>query len=835
VPAHSFCDTFSGGGMRNRFGWIFFLASFFTVSLFGQTIASSTALGSEYRKGVGILQSSGGDIFVLSQEYVMGPRQTVVPTDVVVTKLAPGGKSLLYESRIYVGPFASAPPSFALDAAENIYVAVNVPNASLTTTAGAFQSTPPGGDDIYVAKFDPAGALVAATYLGGSGSDFAYSIAVDSNKDVIVAGITTSNDFPLHNAVKSSISGASDGFVAKISADFSNIIYSTYWGGSSNDSIRKVVADGTGGTYLFGLTNSQDLSEKSPIFSVCGAPPITQVFLAKLGSSGDLLFSSYIYNSQATCSDSPVGEDLAVDALGNAFIFFSSGNDSQPQTLIRIDSSLSTVNSYTLSSTGFNNPRMALDGNDNIYFTLQQSPDSDSLFLPVCGSSYLDSTTSTGATRFHIALCGVAENLMSSADGKLYIVGEGPDYLINPTLSSVNLSPAQYQLYLKAVSFAPGSTIGYSAAETTFVTQRVGSSVSQQLSLKNFGTDALNTVNVSITGDFTQTNDCTAGMVGNGGGCAVDITFSPSSVGPRIGALTISSAAEGSPTIIPLSGVGAVPNVSLSPSALTFPSIAIGQTGQKQTVTLSNTGGVALSISRISTSGDFAETNDCSTSLPANSSCAIEVSFTPSSSGTRSGTLSITDDAVGSPHTVALSGNGGGNGFLLSSSDPAPSATVLAGQTANYALTLKSVGTFAGTVTYSCSTTATLSSCVVSPSSTVVSGPGNSSLQVSVTTTAQTTSARSRSVRGWYATLAFALISVGCVWIVPTRNRRIRVGTSSLVLVFMVIALQACGGGGTSPKGPTVHAGTAAGNYTVTVTATSGSLTQTMNLALIVN
>ena len=99
-------------------------------------------------------------------------------------------------------------------------------------------------------------------------------------------------------------------------------------------------------------------------------------------------------------------------------------------------------------------------------------------------------------------------------------------------------------------------------------------------------------------------------------------------------------------------------SVSLSASSLTFPTQLIGTTSKAQTVTLSNTGPIALTISSILASGDFLQTNTCGSSLPAGASCTISVSFKPTAKGTRTGTLTITDNAAGSPQTVSLTGTG---------------------------------------------------------------------------------------------------------------------------------------------------------------------------------
>jgi len=117
-------------------------------------------------------------------------------------------------------------------------------------------------------------------------------------------------------------------------------------------------------------------------------------------------------------------------------------------------------------------------------------------------------------------------------------------------------------------------------------------------------------------------------------------------------------------------GTGTGPGVSLSPTSVTFGSQAVGTTSAAQPVTLNNTGGAMLTISSISitgtNSGDFAQTNNCGTSVAAGATCTINVTFTPTAPGTRAGTLTIADNASGSPHTAGLTGTGAGPGVSLS-------------------------------------------------------------------------------------------------------------------------------------------------------------------------
>jgi hypothetical protein len=142
----------------------------------------------------------------------------------------------------------------------------------------------------------------------------------------------------------------------------------------------------------------------------------------------------------------------------------------------------------------------------------------------------------------------------------------------------------------------------------------------------------------------------------------VAVTFVPTTSGGRTGQLAISDGAPGSPHTVLLTGNGTGANGAaavLSPTVLTFGAQTIGVTSGAQNVTVTNYGSSPFSISAIDIAGEFAQTSNCIGSIGAGASCTISVTFTPSVVGTRTGTMTITDSAPGSPRQVALAGAGG--------------------------------------------------------------------------------------------------------------------------------------------------------------------------------
>jgi hypothetical protein len=141
-------------------------------------------------------------------------------------------------------------------------------------------------------------------------------------------------------------------------------------------------------------------------------------------------------------------------------------------------------------------------------------------------------------------------------------------------------------------------------------------------------------------------------------------------VGTKSAALSVTTNAAGSPHTVALAGIGVNPGVTLSPAALTFNPQAIGAPSATQSVTLTNSGGATLTITSITlggaNAGEFSQTNNCGTSLSAGANCTIQVTLTPTSSGTKTAVVIIVSNAPSSPNSVALSGSGAGPGAALS-------------------------------------------------------------------------------------------------------------------------------------------------------------------------
>lgn len=224
----------------------------------------------------------------------------------------------------------------AVDAAGNTYIAGYTASADFPVTPGAFDTTPNGGNDAFVAKFDPAGAIVYATYLGGSGSDRAWSIAVDSLGNAYVAGTTSSNDFPITvGAFDSSLNGADDVFVVKLDPTGTSLVYATFLGGTGDEGANAIALDSAGNAYVAGGTDSTDFPTTIGAFDTSKSSADRDAFVAKLNSTG----SSLVYSTYVGGSAFDYARSVAVDTAGHAYLTGPTESTDFPTTPSAFDTS----------------------------------------------------------------------------------------------------------------------------------------------------------------------------------------------------------------------------------------------------------------------------------------------------------------------------------------------------------------------------------------------------------------------------------------------------------------------------------------------------------------
>lgn len=155
--------------------------------------------------------------------------------------------------------------------------------------------------------------LSFSTYLGGSGHDFGGDIAVNANGNVYVTGTTRSADFPTASAFQAALDSIADVFVAKLNAAGDALVYSTYLGGSRQDTSNAITVDAAGNVYVAGRTDSEDFPTKNP---ARGKSRFSDGFVTKLNPAGNALIYSTYYGDNSIESY----DDIAVDAAGNAYV-----------------------------------------------------------------------------------------------------------------------------------------------------------------------------------------------------------------------------------------------------------------------------------------------------------------------------------------------------------------------------------------------------------------------------------------------------------------------------------------------------------------------------------
>jgi hypothetical protein len=206
-----------------------------------------------------------------------------------------------------------------------------------------------------------------------------------------------------------------------------------------------------------------------------------------------------------------------------------------------------------------------------------------------------------------------------------------------------------------------GPTVTVSPTSLTWGTVVLGATgAAKAVTLTNTGSVVLNISSITTSGDFAQatnTKPCGSTLAA-GKSCIIKVTFTPTAVGTRTGTLTLTDNSPSSPQTVALSGTGGV-QAKLTPVAATFPKEKVGVSSPAKVFTLNNMQAVALTGVSVSTTGDFSvSTTTCSSSLAAKSTCTISVVFTPTQVGTRTGSLQVSDSAVGSPQTSSLNGTG---------------------------------------------------------------------------------------------------------------------------------------------------------------------------------
>lgn len=298
----------------------------------GNALVFSTFFGgSRDDEGRGIAVDAGGAVYVTgwtdSEDFpTSNPYQNALneSRDAFVAKFNPAGNSLAYSTYIGGSNWDYA-EDIALDKTGAAYI-IGTTQSSDYPVLSPFQSKFAETKDAFISKFVPAGnALSYSTYLGGYGYDEGLAIAVDAAGAAYAAGKTSSFYFPVKNAFQAKLSGFSqDGFVTKIGSSGDSLAYSTYFGGSGEDSIKGIAVDKSGSAYVTGTTASTNFPTKNAFQK--SARGYGEAFISKFSPGGTALtYSTYLGGDS-----SDGGADISVDSQGCAYIAGTTYSDDFP-------------------------------------------------------------------------------------------------------------------------------------------------------------------------------------------------------------------------------------------------------------------------------------------------------------------------------------------------------------------------------------------------------------------------------------------------------------------------------------------------------------------------
>jgi hypothetical protein len=874
-------------------------------------LAYSTYLGGSTSQSVaGIAADSNGFAYVTggtsSSDFPVttGSFQTTPGNSArsaYVAKLNQAGTALVYSTFLSGrGAKGDAATAIGIDGSGDAYIVGFATSTDFpTTSATAYQTVNKGGGGFF-SQLGPAGAtLLYSTYLSGSGTDRLQGIAVDANGNAYITGSTTSTDFPNipSTAIQTTNNASTSGqvgtaFLSRLDptkVGTASLVYSTYIGGTKEESGLGVAVDATSNAYITGYTFSSDFPMNSTnkgfqttLLNTSGG----NAFVARIDTTQPnvLVYSTFLGSPPNGSGSNPgeVGNGIALGPSGNAYMVGYSYSTNYPlvnpldsvsnfpnqKTVVsRIDTTKSGVPSLVYSSyfggTKLNSTGtlpgvdlgfgIALDSAGDIYL----AGTSRSVDFPVTpGAPQPAIVGIQNATMAELNPAGSAVLFATFLGGSLEAAngialdGASPAnaYIGGATGGNFPTTPSAFQIIDKVTNpnnvngfvakLSPGAVTGVFAtpANLAFGNQTVKTaSAAQTVTLTNDSSSTLTITGATFSGtnasDFSQTTTCGSTLAAKSA-CTYSIVFTPSTTAAETATFSIADSDSSSPQTVSLTGTGtqAQSGIALSPSSLTFGN-------SPQVVTLTNNRTSALTITGITITGpnaaDFSQTNTCGTSVAAGANCTITVTFKASTTGPESATLSIADSDPSSPQTVALSNSAGSGDFTISAT-PA-SASITAGGTASYTATLTSVNGFTGTVTLSCTGAPLNSTCTVSPSSETLAANGSQTPTASLVTTARGMLAPPVSFRpgphSWprlwvLCALVLALLSA---WITTRQGaRKLAWGFA----VVSVLALSSCSG---LPQAQPPQTGTPAGTYTLTITGVSGSLTHSTTVSVTVN
>jgi hypothetical protein len=645
--------------------------------------------------GVGV--DSGKNVYITGTTFatnypVVGPFQATNHgyTDVFVTKLNPAGNKILYSTYLGSSGFDNA-TAIAVDKTGAAYVTGTVGAPDFPTTPGAFM-TSAGGGAPFLTKFLTDGTLAFSTFMGGSLSP-ALAIALDAVGEAYIAGHSTSNDLPTTaGAFQTACLSGDCGYVEKLNASGTALVYSTYFGASSGNGIppsttgNGIAVDSSGSAFLVG--NSNGIPLQNPIQpSVVG---LQNAFVAKFSPDGSsLVFSTYLGGTSAFVPsrfDSATG--VAVDLSDNVHIVGTTPSCEFPLSLTAISTDCVTGADQKVFVASLNS-----NGAQLLFSTLLQSGNAAGIVVDPKGNSYVTGTTPSNSYFIKNGIEDSAPNASNNGYssigfltelepagkllfstylgatygsspagialdplGGIYVAGEGQgDFpLLHPIPSQIYQGTA-YTIFISKIS--PSNTPQFSLSPR----------ISPLLTLRNVSSVPLTVSSIVPSPNFTMGGNC-GSNIAPGGACNLILLGADDK--KTQGSVTITSNAYAKPQTIQIrkspTGDSLGYSLSILPMDVQFPPQFIGTSSPTQQIVIQNSGlPAAINGISINQPAAFTETNNCPASLDTNASCTISVTYTAATAQDSAG-LAIVSDPNQTQTNVGLNGLGSSTAIAVS-------------------------------------------------------------------------------------------------------------------------------------------------------------------------
>jgi hypothetical protein len=461
-----------------------------TKTLIIDPLVYSTYIGGDdVDKSVSISISPDGNAYITGFTYLdgypitIGAYQTTCNGgyETFISKLNSDGTSLLYST--FIGGYDyDYGTSIFVDNSGNAYVTGYTYSTDFPVIGGGFQTTNAGGYDAFVTKFNSDGTdLLYSTFIGGSEFDYAESIVVDNSGSAYITGYTTgSDDFPVTSgAYQTSIAGGHEVFVSKLNPLGSDLVYSTFVGGSSMDQSSSIAIDADGNAYITGSANSTDFPTTIGAFQPTSAG-YPDIFVTKLNAYG----TNLIYSTFLGGLNSDEGNSIVVDSAGNAYITGSTYSPDYPVT----SNAFQTTNAgeYDIIVTKLNS-----EGSDLVYSTyIGGSGDEEAASISLDNSNHAYITGNTDSENFPTISNSFQPDYADSVDAFV-------------TKLSIEGTSLVYSTYLGGTDFDYGYSIFVDSAGNTYVT---GTTYSHNYPISNgvYQSDFANDKDAFVTKFFIE-------------------------------------------------------------------------------------------------------------------------------------------------------------------------------------------------------------------------------------------------------------------------------------------------------------------------------------------